>query len=953
MKNYYAEDEQLIQSVRKLMAGDLDSYYDMYNLSIKYIYKIIYDIVKDYHATEDLVQDTYLTIYNKINTLQDPNKFYAWAGRIATNYTYRYMYNSQRELLTMDSEEDSENFMFDLATQDTEEFIPESVLMNKEKQRLIAEIIDGLSVEQKLCVQYFYYEEMSVKDIAESMGCSTGTIKSRLNYARNAIKAAVISLDENQGTRLYSLSAVPLFYIIFRNAVEQMVFSGAVGAAASTAIGTTSLGAAAVAGQGASMTELTSVVANAVTQETTISEMASTVANATGAAPAGWNASTFAGANTATTAGGSVASKVGGGILSKIGTSLGAKIAVAAVTSGVVITGGVAVYNAVTEDKKPETTPMVIHMESFDNTETVDILDDRFSYEYITVTYNDKEITMGFDGDIYQYGYDHYETVSPELMDLHKGEYEEVIAAEDDELEDIFEKDIEFTIDGEEFVFHVEDVEVELNEANDAANITLTGNCETPDNVEDIYEKYMNAYEEKLAELEDEHGNTDDTLATDGDKENSVQEEKNPNEQAIYDYYMGVLKNMYLNRVDPFGNDLGTNVQSGSEICATEYAIADVDMDGMSELLVRTNPSKEIVYGYNPDTGVVVEESNISSTDCRTTADFTYYDTGFIFRIQTDEVFAYDATTDTYDTSETVFNLASIDQLVYSSSPSSYVDPERKAKEQELLDQYDKDGDGLLWYERMEDDTIEYYDKPEYEARFNEVIQGGNKIDIEYLYIDTVMSQAGSVDEDGEEAGNEATVEKDYYLNVVKDIYLTQKHPIVPNNYVYGAGAWKDIYEYIIYDIDCDGIEELVVRYGIYVNIFEYNSDSGELKEEFGWGAELGTIDSLQFYENGYIVIDDMVVYKYNSDTGVYDYKWSCGDNCDAVDWYQMHEMQDKEDPTALYDIDGDGIIYYMSMEDGSYVYFDNGEFEAKFSEVTDGAKKLELDFIDMSTVVE
>ena len=39
MKNYYAEDEQLIQSVRKLMAGDMDSYYDMYNLSIKYIYK--------------------------------------------------------------------------------------------------------------------------------------------------------------------------------------------------------------------------------------------------------------------------------------------------------------------------------------------------------------------------------------------------------------------------------------------------------------------------------------------------------------------------------------------------------------------------------------------------------------------------------------------------------------------------------------------------------------------------------------------------------------------------------------------------------------------------------------------------------------------------------------------------------------------------------------------------
>ena len=67
MNNYQKEDEQLYRAVEKLMTGNMKSYSEMYNLSLKYIYKIVYDIVKDHHITEDLVQETYITIYKKIN----------------------------------------------------------------------------------------------------------------------------------------------------------------------------------------------------------------------------------------------------------------------------------------------------------------------------------------------------------------------------------------------------------------------------------------------------------------------------------------------------------------------------------------------------------------------------------------------------------------------------------------------------------------------------------------------------------------------------------------------------------------------------------------------------------------------------------------------------------------------------------------------------------------------
>lgn len=233
---YKVKDEELFAEVQKLKDGVGGDYNRLYELSEKYIYKIINDIVKNHHTTEDLMQETYLQIYNKIGTIQEANAFYVWAGRIATNLTLRYVQKYRKEVLATADEEGNIDFVFDVATEDNECFIPENVLMDKEKQRLIAEIIDNLSVEQKLSVQYFYYEEMSVRDIAQAMECSEGTVKSRLNYARKSIKDAVIELDEKKGTKLYSLGAFPLFWLLFRESVEAAALAETAGASAGAAV---------------------------------------------------------------------------------------------------------------------------------------------------------------------------------------------------------------------------------------------------------------------------------------------------------------------------------------------------------------------------------------------------------------------------------------------------------------------------------------------------------------------------------------------------------------------------------------------------------------------------------------------------------------------------------------------------------------------------------------------
>ena len=911
MKNYYEEDQKLFQAVSELMAGNTDSYYVMYDLSIKYIYKIVYDIVKDYHTTEDLVQETYLTIYNKINMLQDVTKFYSWAGRIATNLTLRYIQKNNRELLTLDSEDGAGEFAFEVATQDNEEFIPENILMNREKQRLIAEIVDGLSVEQKITVQYFYYEEMSVTEIAEAMGCSRGTVMSRLNYARKAIKAVVVDLAENKDTRLYSLSALPLFYIVFRYAVDEFVFAGA-GATAAGVAGDVATAEMSAASEGA-----TAIGASAGTEE--------------GAVAVG------AGASSGVAAGNVAASTVGKGVLAKIGGSIGAKIAIGVVATGVAVTGGIAIHKAVTGGMEPKTIPMVIHMETVPNTDTVDIFDDTYTYEYINVTYDNEEITIGYDDAIYEYGFDNLETLSPELSQLHQEEFDAVVNAPEEEQESVLEEEIDFTIDGEEFTFHVDDVQVENGE-DGSTSIILTGECETPENIEDIFEEYQTKYENTLTALEEE-----------------VQAEWDAKNELVKEYFMGVLQDFYLYNTDPFGNVLKAHNTSDGTSKVYEYAIHDVDGDGLVELIVR-HDGGEIVYGYNPDTQTLVEQLSGTLNDTKFTFYVDYYDSGFIDYGMSFTPYRYDSDTDTYDMENPVVKFQGTFEYVYGGSLGMYGDPVLEQEEQLLLDEYDKDGDGVIYIEveygeNYEKTVIAFYDNDEFENRKKEIINNGNLIELEFIDINTIAENIDMTDTT--DMGNSQ------YMKIVEDFYLYQTDPFGYSYYGNddNVQAGAEIHDYAICDMDGDGVEELIIRYGRYAKVYEYDEITMQVKEEFSWQAEGDfTAEEVEFYQNGYYITHghDNRVRKIDSISLLFQY-YDFG----SIQWNHDHGdgSTSDEEYLALYDKDGDGVIYYVQIIGEDYrvsdlVYYDNAELEAKISEVTGGSKPLDIEFIDMSIVV-
>ena len=99
-----------------------------------------------------------------------------------------------------------------------EQEVPDKALDNDETRRMIAELVDDLPDAQRQCVLLYYYDEMSVKDIAASLEVSENTVKSRLNYARKSIKEGV-ECYEKQGIKLYGLSPLPfLLFFLGRDA---------------------------------------------------------------------------------------------------------------------------------------------------------------------------------------------------------------------------------------------------------------------------------------------------------------------------------------------------------------------------------------------------------------------------------------------------------------------------------------------------------------------------------------------------------------------------------------------------------------------------------------------------------------------------------------------------------------------------------------------------------------
>ena len=172
------------------------------------IYYTCLKMLRSEDRAMDATQDITMTIYERLGTLKDPTAYVGWVRRITANYCKNALSAKNVEFLAPKTED--ENDPFAAYESLDEQTVPEKVLEKNETQALIRKIIDELPDEQRMCVLMYYFHEMKTREIADTLGVPEGTIKSRLNYARKAIKCSLDQYEE-KGFRLYSMMAVPFF----------------------------------------------------------------------------------------------------------------------------------------------------------------------------------------------------------------------------------------------------------------------------------------------------------------------------------------------------------------------------------------------------------------------------------------------------------------------------------------------------------------------------------------------------------------------------------------------------------------------------------------------------------------------------------------------------------------------------------------------------------------------
>lgn len=205
--------------VQKARENDQEALAEIYKISSPAVYKTIWVLIKDEDTVYDILQDTYVKAFTRLDQLQNPDKLIPWLKMIANNLAKDWLKKSKPVFFTdIYGGEELEDIPFEESIEDVRsELNPEMAMDQQEAKRLVMEILDHLPEDQRVVIGMFYYEEMSVKDIAQTLGVSENTVKSRLSYGRRKIKEQVMDL-EKRGTKLYSVAPFVFFLYLLGKA---------------------------------------------------------------------------------------------------------------------------------------------------------------------------------------------------------------------------------------------------------------------------------------------------------------------------------------------------------------------------------------------------------------------------------------------------------------------------------------------------------------------------------------------------------------------------------------------------------------------------------------------------------------------------------------------------------------------------------------------------------------
>ena len=180
--------------VRRARAGEMEAFDDLVRAFQGPVFNMIYRMVGNYEDAADLAQQAFIRMVRAIGKFRGDSRFSTWLFALALNTCRsglrRLRRISDAEKVRIDRDPDSGEESFDPVD---DRDLPEKALERKETAERIEAIIFSLPEEYRIVITLRDLQGLAYDGIAESIGCSVGTVKSRLSRARQRVKTRLIS----------------------------------------------------------------------------------------------------------------------------------------------------------------------------------------------------------------------------------------------------------------------------------------------------------------------------------------------------------------------------------------------------------------------------------------------------------------------------------------------------------------------------------------------------------------------------------------------------------------------------------------------------------------------------------------------------------------------------------------------------------------------------------------
>ena len=187
-------DEEQVSAIQR---GDLAAFRQLVERYQKRVYTVAFGIVQNHDDALDVSQEVFLRVYGSLKGFQGRSRFYTWLYRITVNLSIDF-YRRQKQFRSVPIEETSASEQTGNPNRQSNE-AADSLLAQKERDAAVQEALRSLTPNHRAALVLREMEGRSYQEISAILGCSIGTVMSRLHYARERMRGLLkpfLELDE-------------------------------------------------------------------------------------------------------------------------------------------------------------------------------------------------------------------------------------------------------------------------------------------------------------------------------------------------------------------------------------------------------------------------------------------------------------------------------------------------------------------------------------------------------------------------------------------------------------------------------------------------------------------------------------------------------------------------------------------------------------------------------------